>query len=95
VGFKRHWVWTNLVILRLISPLLNSGYGYGLAVLRGGNDIAWLNQMLPPPVVHGYLILTLLLYLTGLIVLLPFPGGWPPLHRGAPAKRVFSETRRQ
>lgn len=67
--FKRHWLWVNLVIFGVLSPLLNSGYQYlkpGLG-LRG--DIGWLLETLPGGWVHLYMSLTLLLYLGGTILL--------------------------
>ena len=67
-GFRRHWLWLNLVILGVISPLVNSAYNYGAAIGRP-NDIAALLHDLNPLLVHCYFILTILLYLQGLYFL--------------------------
>jgi hypothetical protein len=64
-SFARHWVWVNVVVLGLISPLVNSAYNYG-GGLRGDGDIATLVQIVPPMAVHTYFVLTLLIYCVGL-----------------------------
>jgi hypothetical protein len=69
IRFRRHWVWVNLVIIGLISPLLNSAYNY-VRGLMGSGDVAKLLGQLPTSAVHAYFGVTLCLYLVGLIVLL-------------------------
>lgn len=69
VRFRRHWVWVNLAIIGLISPLLNSAYNY-VRGLMGSGDVARLIEGLPDPLVHAYFAVTLCLYLVGLILVL-------------------------
>lgn len=64
VRFRRHWVWVNLVIIGLISPLVNSAYNY-VNGIRGVGDAAGLLEALPGPVVHAYFVVTLSMYLVG------------------------------
>jgi hypothetical protein len=61
--FRRHWLWLNLVIIGLISPLVNSGYNY----LRG-SDVRRLHEKLPNLLVHGCFLLGLGLGLFGLVL---------------------------
>jgi hypothetical protein len=68
-GFKRHWLWLNLLIFGVISPLVNSAHQYLWVGLRGGGDLGWLIKYLDPVYVHAYMISTLLLYLVGLVIL--------------------------
>ena len=67
VLFKKRWIWLNLVIIGIVSPLVNSFYNY-----RGGfrsmNDVGKLFRDLPPMIVHWYFILTLTLYLIGALI---------------------------
>lgn len=63
--FKRYWLWINIVIFGVISPLLNSGYQYIKPGLSPRSDIGWLLKNLPAGWVHIYMSLTLLLYLGG------------------------------
>jgi hypothetical protein len=65
--FRRRWVWLNLVILGLISPLINSAYNYW-GGLSSRNDVGNLLAELPDPVVHVYFIGTLLCYVIGLVI---------------------------
>ena len=69
VGFRRHWVWINLVIIGLISPFVNSAYCYVRGVM-GVGDVARLFQELPDPLVHAYFVVTLVIYLYGLFLVL-------------------------
>jgi peptidase M50B-like protein len=72
--FRRHWVWVNLLILGLLSPLVNSGYNYVVTpLLRPGTDVEWLLHALPPWAVHAYFCVTLTLYLLGVLAILIFP----------------------
>lgn len=65
--FKRHWLWLNLVIFGLISPLVNSAYQYLKPLIGMTGDVPFLFDELPAIVVHGYFMLTLSLYLAGLV----------------------------
>ena len=66
VPFKRHWLWFNLVILGMVSPLVNSAYQYFKPGLFGSGDIGWLLEHLQPGGVHAYMLFTIGLYLAGL-----------------------------
>ncbi|HEU4745579.1 MAG TPA: hypothetical protein VFS61_10095 [Anaerolineales bacterium] len=54
----------DLFTFGLISPLFNSGYNYwrGFVAI---SDVCRLLQILPPFVVHAYLVLTIALYSIG------------------------------
>jgi hypothetical protein len=69
VKFSHRWIWLNLVIIGLISPLINSAYNY-LGGLFRSNDVSYLLDNLPSTLVHVYFIFTLLIYLIGLIIVL-------------------------
>ena len=69
--FKRHWVWVNLVVVGLVSPLVNSAYNY----FRGG-DVRRLLAALPRPAVHAYFVVTLILYTVGLILVMRGKVAW-------------------
>ena len=66
VRFNRRWIWLNLVIVGLISPLLNSGYQYLKPALGMYGDIPALLEELPQAYIHTYMSITILLYLIGL-----------------------------
>jgi hypothetical protein len=66
------WVWLNLVILGIVSPLVNSLYNYLGGILRPGNDVARLLAALPNWSVHLYFILTLSSYVAGLVFAFKF-----------------------
>jgi hypothetical protein len=59
------WLWLNILIIGVLSPLVNSGNAY-IAGLRGSGDVGYLLHHLNPVVVHLYFALTLLLYAWGL-----------------------------
>jgi len=61
--FKRHWLWLNLVIIGLISPLVNSLHNYLF-----GSDVRRLYEDLPALPVHGCFLLGLGLGLLGLVL---------------------------
>lgn len=63
-GFRQHWLWLNLVILGLISPIVNSLYNY----LRG-SDVRNLLEELPDLPVHGFFLLGLGLSFFGLLLI--------------------------
>ena len=67
--FKRHWVWVNLVVIGLISPTVNSAYNY-INGIRGGGDVSRLFGALPNQVIHSYFVITLLVYVVGLLLVL-------------------------
>ncbi|MEN8242588.1 MAG: M50 family metallopeptidase [Chloroflexota bacterium] len=67
--FKRHWLWLNLVILGMVSPLANSSYIYQRSFTStSANDVVRLLADLPDFPIHAYFIATLTLYTLGLIV---------------------------
>ena len=68
VRIKRHWLWVNLVIVGLVSPLVNSLYRYGSSFFRDG-DMTSVYAALPDGAVHAYFIVTTLLYLAALVQL--------------------------
>lgn len=61
VRFRNHWLWINLVIIGLISPIVNSLYNYML-----GSDVRKLLSALPDKAIHGYFLLGISLGLLGL-----------------------------
>lgn len=67
VRFKRHWIWLNLVVIGILSPLVNSFHNY-LGGLRGPNDVGKLFNLLPEGIVHGFFWVTISVYLIGLVV---------------------------
>ena len=66
--FKRHWLWLNLVIVGMISPLANSAYAYIRSFSASTNDVIRLLAALPAWPVHLYFIATLALYAIGLVL---------------------------
>lgn len=66
--FRRRWIWLNLVILGVVSPLINSAYNYRPNP-NHLNDVDWLLENGVPIAVHSYFILTLLLYVVGIFLL--------------------------
>ncbi|MEA3310057.1 MAG: M50 family metallopeptidase [Chloroflexota bacterium] len=67
IRFRRRWLWLNVSILGLVSPLVNSFYNYWRG-LRCANDVGRLLQRVPPQLVHGYFGLTLGLYCVGIVL---------------------------
>jgi hypothetical protein len=61
--FRKHWLWLNLVIIGLISPLVNSTYNYLM-----GSDVRKLHDALPSLLIHGSFLLGLGLGLIGLVL---------------------------
>ena len=68
VIFRWRWIWLNLVILGLASPLINSAYNY-LGGLKSENDIGRLLIALTPWIVHTYFICTCCMYAVGIILI--------------------------
>lgn len=60
---KCRWLWLNILIIGMLTPLLNSAYNYsrGLAGIPI-NDVSKLLGALDPIAVHLYFVLTLLFY---------------------------------
>jgi hypothetical protein len=71
VLFKRRWIWLNLVIIGLVSPLANSLYNY-LGGLRSMNDVGRLFTLTSRLVIDLYFIGTLLIYFSGLAIVFLF-----------------------
>ena len=67
VRFKRHWVWLNLVVIGILSPLVNSFHNYR-GGLQGPNDVGKLLKLLPEGIVHGFFWVTISVYLVGFVV---------------------------
>jgi len=63
---RRKWLWANLLIIGLISPLANSAYSYFRGLAGVPNDTAALLVSLNPAAVHLYFIFTLAFYAWGL-----------------------------
>jgi hypothetical protein len=65
---RRRWLWLNILIIGMATPLLNSAGNYGtwLAWGLGRNDIGKILVYLDPVAVHLYFVLTILLYAWGL-----------------------------
>jgi hypothetical protein len=83
VIFKRRWIWLNLVIIGMLSPLVNSFYNYW-GGFQSMNDVGKLFRDLPAGIVHWYFILTLSAYLVGLAVVFLF-SRTSQFHRRRPA----------
>jgi len=56
------WLWLNIVIIGLVSPLLNSVYAYVSSPWRPASDVAQLLTLLPHTVVHGFFLAAILCY---------------------------------
>jgi hypothetical protein len=65
VKMRQHWLWVNLYLIGLVSPLINSAYRYVSSFFRPG-DLTSVYQALPVAAVHAYFLLTIFLYLAGL-----------------------------
>jgi len=69
----KKWIWLNLIVIGLVSSFVNSFYNYcGSAGPR--NDIDKLLDILPSPLVHGYFIITLSVYILGIIIVFKYSG---------------------
>jgi multidrug efflux pump subunit AcrA (membrane-fusion protein) len=62
----RRWLWLNLVIIGMVSPLVNSVYNYQAGFWRPASDVAVLLAALPDLVVHLYFAATIVAYIAGL-----------------------------
>jgi hypothetical protein len=63
---RRKWLWLNILIIGMLSPLVNSAYNYCGGLAGHLNDVGKLLRDLNPVAVHLYFVLTLLLYAWGL-----------------------------
>jgi hypothetical protein len=64
---RRRWLWFNILIIGMLSPLVNSAYNYFRGLAGSPNyDVGRLLSALNPTAVHLYFVLTLLLYAWGL-----------------------------
>jgi hypothetical protein len=63
---KPRWLWFNILIIGMLSPLVNSAYNYFRAVPGSPNDVGYLLSSLDPTAVHLYFVLTLLFYAWGI-----------------------------
>ncbi len=66
------WLWLNLGIVGLLSPILNSLYNYLRGFFRPNTDVAVLFRELPSMLVHVYFIGTLLLYCIGVYIVVRY-----------------------
>jgi hypothetical protein len=73
IPFRGHWVLVNLLILGLVSPLINSTYQYIRGFTEPTSDVAELLTQLPQIVVHSHFVVTLGLYVLGLLAFLRLP----------------------
>jgi hypothetical protein len=62
---RRRWLWANILIIGMLSPLVNSAANYFGGAAWGSGDIGGLLSHLDPVAVHLYFLLTLLLYAWG------------------------------
>jgi hypothetical protein len=62
---RRHWLWVNLAVIGLVSPLINSGYRYVSSFFRDG-DLTAVFAAVPAAMVHAYFFVTLTLYAVSL-----------------------------
>jgi hypothetical protein len=63
---QRRWLWINILIIGMLTPLLNSAYNYIGGLAGGRNDVGKLLGALDPIAVHLYFALTLLFYAWGI-----------------------------
>ncbi|MDH4292150.1 MAG: M50 family metallopeptidase [Dehalococcoidia bacterium] len=63
---RRRWLWINILIIGMLTPLLNSAYNYFRGLATGQNDIGELLSVLDPTAVHLYFVLAFLFYAWGL-----------------------------
>ncbi len=62
---RRRWLWSNILVIGILSPLVNSAYNYCGGVTGSFNDVGVLLRELDPVAVHLYFALTLLFYAWG------------------------------
>jgi hypothetical protein len=71
ISFGRHWIWLNLMIIGLLSPLINSFSQWLIGIFGSDQaDVAkWLDKD-PDVLVHGYFLITLTAYVLALLAIL-------------------------
>ena len=62
---RPRWLWLNILIIGMLSPLINSANNYFGGLAGSPNDIGELLCYLNPIAVHLYFVLTLLFYAWG------------------------------
>lgn len=70
ISFRRRWLWLNILIVGLASPLVDSLANYVTGLLGRGVDVMGLLSGLPDWVVHSYFSGTTLAYAAGLLAVL-------------------------
>ena len=68
IKIKHHWIWINLIIIGLISPLIDTLWNYFRIILGRGDIIKLLNE-LPDFTIHAYFIITIILYIAGIYLI--------------------------
>jgi len=63
---QNRWLWLNILIIGMLSPLINSAYNYCARLAGHFNDVGVLLVDLNPIAVHLYFVFTLLFYAWGL-----------------------------
>jgi len=63
---KRRWLWFNILLIGMLSPLVNSVANYGGGLTGSLNDVGELLRSLDPIAVHLYFALTFAFYAWGL-----------------------------
>jgi hypothetical protein len=63
---RRRWLWVNILIIGVVSPLVNSAYNYSGGLRGSFNDVGELLWVLNPIAVHLYFAVTLVFYAWGL-----------------------------
>ncbi len=71
-GCLPRWIWLNMVIIGIVFPLLDTLYNYQNGFWRSHSDMAKLLQQIPAAWVHSALILSVILYCTGLLVVFKY-----------------------
>jgi hypothetical protein len=61
----RRWLWANILIIGVLSPLVNSAYNYSGGLRGSFNDVGVLLHDLNPVAVHLYFAVTLVFYAWG------------------------------
>jgi hypothetical protein len=62
---RHRWLWVNILIIGVVSPLVNSAYNYSGGLRGSFNDVGVLLSDLNPIAVHLYFAVTLVLYAWG------------------------------